>query len=209
MTLYRVVRGVVRPLLRLAWRLRVVGAERLPSGPAIVVANHDSLADPFVLGAALERPLRYLSKQELWSNRLVGRAMDGLGGIPVARARGDVAAVAAAARALAEGSVVAIFPQGTTLGPPDRPWQRGAARLALTTGAPLVPVAIVGAASGLPPGKRLPRLARVRVVIGEPIVVEPAQPTIPATRALTDRLRREVRALSGVAEKCQVQEDPV
>jgi len=199
-TLYRVVRGVVRPLLRLAWRLRVVGGERLPSGPAIVVANHDSLADPFVLGAALERPLRYLSKQELWSNRLVGRAMDGLGGIPVARARGDVAAVAAAARALEEGSVVAIFPQGTTLGPPDRPWQRGAARLALTTGAPLVPVAIVGAANGLRPGKRLPRLARVRVVVGEPIVVEPAQPTIPATRDLTSRLKAAVE-LAGSAQR--------
>ena len=201
MTLYRLVRGVVRPLLRLAWRLRVVGAERLPSGPAIVVANHDSLADPFVLGAALERPLRYLSKQELWSNRFLGRVMDALGGIPVARARGDVAAVAAAARALEEGSVVAIFPQGTTLGPRDRPWQRGAARLALTTGAPLVPVAIVGAASGLRPGKRLPRLARVRVVVGEPIVVEPAQPTIPATRALTARVKEAVEQLADAAHR--------
>lgn len=197
MTLYRAVRTVVRPVLRLAWRLRVVGGRRLPeSGPAIVVANHDSLADPFVLGAALARPLRFFSKQELWSNRLVGRAMDALGGIPVARARGDVGAVADAARALAAGDVVGIFPQGTTLGPADRPWQRGAARLALTTGAPLVPVAIIGAADGLRPGTWLPRLARVRVVVGEPIRVEPGQPTIPATRELTTRLRDAVEELA-------------
>lgn len=206
MSLYRTVRRIVRPLLRLAWRLRVDGAERLPSGPAIVVANHESLADPFVLGSALDRPLRYLSKQELWSNRLVGRLMDALGGIPIARARGDLAAVGAAARALEAGDVVAIFPQGTTLGPPDRPWHRGAARLALTTGVPLVPVAIVGAADGLRPGTRLPRLARVRVVVGEPIAVERTQPTIPATRELTERVRSAIAALggalSGSTEKC-------
>ena len=95
-----------------------------------MVANHDSLADPFVLGAALDRPLRFLSKQELWSNRLVGGLMDALRAIPVARARGDVGAVAATARALEAGDLVAIFPQGTTIGPADRPWQRGAARLA-------------------------------------------------------------------------------
>lgn len=197
MTLYGAVRAVVRPVLRLAWRLRVENGGRLPKrGPVIVVANHDSLADPFVLGAALARPLRFFSKQELWSNRLVGRAMDALGGIPVARARGDVGAVADAARALAAGDVVAFFPQGTTLGPADRPWQRGAARLALTTGAPLLPVAIVGAADGLRPGTWLPRLARVRVVVGEPIRVEPGQPTIPATRDLTTRLREAVEELA-------------
>jgi len=202
-TLYRLLRALVGPALRLAWRLQVEGAENLPAyGPAIVVANHDSLADPFVLGAALGRPLRFLSKQELWSNRLVGRMMDALGGIPVARARGAVGAVAAAARALDAGDVVAIFPQGTTLGPPDRPWQRGAARLASTTGAPLVPVALVGTREALAPGSRFPRLrARVRVVVGKPIVVERSAPTIPATRELTARLRASVEDLASRATR--------
>jgi 1-acyl-sn-glycerol-3-phosphate acyltransferase len=194
-SLYGTLRTVVGPVLRLAWRLEVHGADRIPRGPVIVVANHDSLADPFVLGAALDRPLRFLAKQELWSNRVVGRVLDALGGIPVERATGDVAAVAVAGRALAAGAAVAIFPQGTVLGPPDRPWQRGAARLALTSGAPLVPVAIVGASEGLRPGTRLPRLTRVRIVVGEPIVVDPVQPTIPLTRELTARLRTAVEGL--------------
>jgi 1-acyl-sn-glycerol-3-phosphate acyltransferase len=194
-TLYGTLRTVVGPVLRRAWRLEVHGADRIPSGPVIVVANHDSLADPFVLGAALDRPLRFLAKQELWSNRVVGRVLEALGGIPVERATGDVAAVAVAGRALAAGAAVAIFPQGTVLGPPDRPWQRGAARLALTSGAPLVPVAIVGASEGLRPGTRLPRLTRVRIMVGEPIVVEPVQPTIPLTRELTARLRTAVEGL--------------
>ena len=82
------------------------------------------------------------------------------------------------------------------LGPVDRPWQRGAARLALTTGAPLVPVAIVGAADGLRPGTRLPRRAHVRVVIGEPIRVPPSPVTIPAARELTARVRDAVERLA-------------
>lgn len=197
MRLYRVVRAVVGPVLRLAWRLEVVGAARMPSGPVIVVANHDSLSDPFFLGAAVERPLHFLAKRELWSNSLVGRVLDALGGIPVERRRGDLTAVAALARVLERGEAVAIFPQGTVLGDDDRPWQRGAARLALTTGAPILPVAIVGAADALRPGTRVPRLARVRVVVGEPIAVPSGAPTIPAGRELTTRVRDAVANLHG------------
>ncbi len=195
MTLYRVVRAILAPAIRAAGRLEVDGDD-LPSGPVIVVANHDSLSDPFFLGAALERPLRFLAKRELWRYRPVGLLLDRLGGIPVDRRRGDVDAVALAARALGEGAAVAIFPQGTVLGAVDRPWQRGAARLALTTGAPLVPVAIVGAADVLRPGTRRPRRARVRVVVGPPIWVAPTAPTIPETRNLTARLREAVERLS-------------
>ena len=196
MTLYGAVRGMFGPAIRRIWRLDVIGAENVPAGPAIVVANHDSLSDPFFLGAALERPLRFLTKRELWRYRLAGRLLDALGGIPVERRRGDLDAVASAARALEDGAAVAIFPQGTVLGPADRPWQRGAARLALTTGAPIVPVAIVGAADVLRPRTRVPRLARVRVVIGSPIVVARTTPTIPASRALTERIRDSVSTLS-------------
>lgn len=196
MTLYGVVRGILGPAIRRVWRLDVIGAENVPVGPVIVVANHDSLSDPFFLGAALERPLRFLAKRELWRYRLVGRLLDALGGIPVERRRGDLDAVASAARALEGGAAVAIFPQGTVLGGADRPWQRGAARLALTTGAPIVPVAIVGAAEVLRPRTRIPRLAQVRVVIGSPIVVARTTPTIPASRELTGRIRDTVHALS-------------
>ena len=196
MRLYRAVHTVLAPVIRAVWELRVDGAGNVPRGAVIVVANHDSLSDPFFLGTAIERPLRFFAKRELWRYRLVGRVMDGLGGIPVERRRGDVAAVAAAARALDEGAAVAIFPQGTVLGAADRPWQRGAARLALTTGAPLVPVAIVGASDVLRPRTRIPRRGRVSVHVGTPIAVERAAPTIPATRELTARVRASIEALS-------------
>lgn len=168
----------------------------MPSGPSIVVANHDSLADPFLLGTALERPLRFLAKEELWANRPVGRVLDSLGGIPVRRGRGDLEALAAAGEALRAGHAVAIFPQGTVLGSDGRPWHRGAARLALATGAPIVPVRIVDGQSALRPGTRLPGRARVRVVVGEPIRVDPASATIAVARDLTARVKEAIEALA-------------
>jgi len=195
MRLYRGVRAVVAPLVRAFFGARAAGA-RLPQGPVVVVSNHDSLLDPFLLGAALDRPLRFVAKEELWANRFVGSVLDGLGGIPVRRGRGDLDAMTAAALALGDGDVVAIFPQGTVLGSDERPWLRGAARLALGTGAPIVPVRILGAERALRPGTRLPRRARVRVVVGEPIHVEPAKATIAAARDLTATIRATIEALA-------------
>lgn len=198
MTAYGVSRAILAVPIRVVWRIRVEGSANVPAGPVVVVANHDSLSDPIVLAVALERPLRFLAKRELWRSRLAGRLLDALGGIPVERSRGDVGAVRAAARALDDGAAVAIFPQGTVLGSEDRVWHRGAARLALITGAPLVPVALIGTNAVLRPGTWRPRLGRVRVVIGPPIQVAPAPPTIPAGRALTESVRRAVLSLSRV-----------
>ena len=195
MRLYTVVSAVVGPVVRAAWGARAEGA-RLPPGPIVVVSNHDSLLDPFLLGAALDRPLRFVAKEELWANRLVGAILDGLGGIPVRRGRGDLDALAAAALALADGEAVAIFPQGTVLGSDGRPWLRGAARLALGTGAPIVPVRILGAERALRPGTHVPRRARVRVVVGEPIRVEPGKATIAVARDLTAAVRSTIEALA-------------
>ena len=195
MKLYRAVRAVVAPMVRAVWGANAMGA-RLPEGPIIVVSNHDSLLDPFLLGTALDRPLRFVAKDELWVNRLVGSVLDGLGGIPVRRGRGDLGAMAAAALALGDGDAVAMFPQGTVLGSGERPWLRGAARLALGTGAPIVPVRIHGAERALRPGTRLPRRARVRVVVGEPIHVAPTTATIAAARDLTATIRTTIEALS-------------
>jgi 1-acyl-sn-glycerol-3-phosphate acyltransferase len=192
---YRALRAVLAPLIHLVWGSRAEG-EALPPGPLIVVSNHESLGDPFFLGTAFERPLRFVAKQELWANRVVGRALDALGGIPVRRGRGDLDAMAAAAEAIRAGAAVAIFPQGTVLGSADRAWHRGAARLALSTGARIVPVRIVGAERALRPGTRVPRRARVRVLVGEPIRVEPAPATIAAARELTARVRAAIESLA-------------
>jgi 1-acyl-sn-glycerol-3-phosphate acyltransferase len=181
---------VVRTLARLLFRLRVSGAD-VPAGGAILAANHESVLDPFVIGLVTRRPVRFMAKIELWRFGIVGRAVEAMGGLPVDRGRGDRDAIAGLAALVREGWLVGIFPQGVVRDAPT--WHRGAAKLALVTGAPLVPVLIDGTAKALSRGRvGLPRL---RVVVGEPIHVETAKPTIAASKELTERLRLAVEAL--------------
>jgi 1-acyl-sn-glycerol-3-phosphate acyltransferase len=115
--------------------------------------------------------------------------MDALGGIPIRRDRRDLLSVDRAEELLRAGEGVAIFPQGTVQG---GAWTRGAARLALATGAPLVPVTIIGTRQALSTGRI--RLSKIRLVVGEPIPVEREKPTVAAARALTAELERRVDA---------------
>ena len=115
--------------------------------------------------------------------------MDALGGIPIRRDRRDLLSVGRAEELLRAGECVAIFPQGTVTG---GAWTRGAARLALTTGVPIVPVRIVGTARAL--SHRRIRFSKIRIVVGEPIQVAAARPTVAASRALTRELQASGRA---------------
>ena len=170
------------------YRVRLVGT--IPPGPCVVAANHESVLDPPLLALAARHPLRFLAKEELWRYRPGAWLMDALGGVPVRRGREGHVAVGKAAELLAAGEGVAIFPQGTVRG---GVWTRGAARLALEAGVPLVPVAIIGSAEALSRGRLgFPRIA---IVVGEPIHVEQAKPTVAAARDLTSRLAATVDAL--------------
>jgi len=180
-------------LVRALYRLEVVGADRLPAtGPMVIAPNHDSVLDGIILGAAISRELRFLGKAELWRSRLLGWVLDGLGAIGIRRGHGDHLALARVRQALEAGQAVAIFPQGAIYG--DRVWHRGAARMALVTGAPLVPVRLVGTAQALSQGRiGFPRL---RVIFGEPIKVARAQEEPVAATKLTERLRAAVESLA-------------
>jgi 1-acyl-sn-glycerol-3-phosphate acyltransferase len=190
---YEQVRRFFGNLVRVMYRLEVVGADRLPvTGPTVVAPNHDSVLDGIVLGAAISRELRFVAKAELWRSRLLAWALDGLGAIRIERGRSDHRALAQVRHALDAGQAVAIFPQGAVRG--DRVWHRGAARVALVTGAPLVPVRLIGTAQALSHGRiTFPRL---RVIVGEPITVARAPEDPAAATALTERLRVAVESLA-------------
>ncbi len=176
-------------------RVQFEHLERVPAeGPVILVANHESLIDPWLLGLVTRRPIRYMAKAELWNVALVGKAMEAFGTFPVTRGTGDRHAVGRAGELLAEGQVIGIFPQGTCLPFRERPWLRGAARLALTTGAPIVPVCIVGSERALRPGKFRIGLPRVRLIVCEPLTVELAKPTVAAAKELTARIEATIEA---------------
>lgn len=126
-----------------------------------------------------------MAKAELFGPRVLGKVMRSLNAFPVERGGGDQAAMSEAGRLLAGGAVLGIFPQGTSKPERQIGWHRGAARLALATGAPLVPVRLTGT-------RRVPLPTRVRILVGEPIVVPVARPTVAAAKGLTERLEHAV-----------------
>lgn len=148
------------------------------------------MLDPPLLALAAAQPIRYLAKEELWRIRPLGALIDRLGAIPVARGRDGHAALERAAELLREGATIGIFPEGSVRG---GSWIRGAARLALEAGVPLVPVRIVDSGKALSRGRV--GLPKIRIVVGEPVPVAQATPTVVAARDLTRELKARVDAL--------------
>jgi 1-acyl-sn-glycerol-3-phosphate acyltransferase len=176
-----------RTFMRRLYRVEVVGGDRIPrDGPCILTPNHESIFDPFILAVATTRPIHFMTKAELFRFRAVAAVLRSLGTFPVERGSGDRTAMSEAARWLERGEVLCVFPQGTSR-QLVRKWHRGAARLALVTGAPLVPVRMTGT-------RNWPLRRRVRIEVGEPIFVSPAKPSVVAARDLTRRLEEAVVA---------------
>src|ERR687888_287979 len=144
--LYALVRGIVSPLFRVYFRMHISGADCIPAeGAAIVAPNHKSFWDSFFIGVCTRRHVRFMAKTELVQARY-GRLLVRLGAFPVRRGESDEDALETAREILRQGGLLAVFPEGTRIRDPDELGhpKRGAGRLALEEGAPLVPAAITG-----------------------------------------------------------------
>jgi 1-acyl-sn-glycerol-3-phosphate acyltransferase len=143
---YWIVRALFQPFFRTYFRMSRIGREHIPSeGPVIVAANHRSFLDPFVIATMARRPMYYVAKKELFARSWMAWILNALGAFPVDRGAGDRETIETAKTILARGDIVLMFPEGTrirpgSLGTP----KRGVGRLALETGAPVVPVAVIG-----------------------------------------------------------------
>ncbi len=143
---YWVVRAAFQPVFHLALSMRRLHRERIPAvGPVILASNHRSFLDPFLIACLVRRPVYFVAKRELFAIRPIAWILGALGAFPIVRGRGDEEAMATARAILARGDVIVIFPEGTRVrpGPLGAP-RRGVGRLALQTGAPVVPVAVNG-----------------------------------------------------------------
>jgi glycerol-3-phosphate dehydrogenase (NAD(P)+) len=159
-----IARILLWPVFLLYFRFERHGREHIPrEGPLLFAANHRSFSDPFFIGICIRRPLRYVAKVELFDKRWKARLLVALGAFPVRRGESDEMAMETARIILEQGGVVGIFPEGTRVrpGPLGEP-KSGVGRLALQTGAPIVPVAITGT-EDIRDGWRIrPRKVRLR-----------------------------------------------
>jgi 1-acyl-sn-glycerol-3-phosphate acyltransferase len=203
--LYWVVKGVLTPIMRVCFRVKVEGRENLPArGPVILASNHRSFLDSIFIPAIMRRRVTFVAKAEYFDDPKTAWFFRGVGQIPVRREGGSAGerALASATEVLERGGVFGIYPEGTrTRDGYLHRGHTGVARLSLRTGTAIVPVGLIGTDEVQPVDKRMPRLFRkVTVRFGEPIEPErfgDFDQEHLALRELTDELMYEIGQLSG------------
>jgi 1-acyl-sn-glycerol-3-phosphate acyltransferase len=203
--LYGVARAVVRPTLHALWRIEVDGLDNVPDdGGAIIAPNHTSVIDSFFVPAVLRRRITYVGKAEYMDDWKTRKLFPALGMIPIDRAGGDASqrALNTAARVLERGELFGIYPEGTRSRTGRlHKGHTGIARLALRTGAPIVPVGVIGTRDVQPPDASVPRPFKpVRIRFGRPVDVaryaDRADDRF-VLRQITDEVMFEIRELTG------------
>jgi len=205
---YQLSRVVIGPLLYACGRPRVTGLENIPvSGPAILASNHLSIVDSLYLPLMITRPVVFPAKAEYFSakgpiGRLWAAYLRSTKQLEINRhdTRSAQATLEAAAEILRAGDLFGFYPEGTRS--PDGRLYRGRSGvgwLALNSGAPVVPVAMVGTRKMLPPGSSVPRPARIEVRIGKPLEFGnlAGDPPARARRTIADEVMRAIGELSG------------
>jgi glycerol-3-phosphate dehydrogenase (NAD(P)+) len=181
-------RLIIQPFVLLYFRVRRLGREHIPEGGVILASNHRSFLDPFAIGIGVHRPVFFVAKRELFRHPLVGWFLNCMGAFPVRRGASDEESVETARQLLARGHAVVIFPEGTRIrhGSLAQP-KRGVGRLALETGAPVVPIAVTGSEHARR-GWRI-RPVRVHVRYGAPLTFPTVQRPSPfLAREVTERI---------------------
>ncbi|MGI8939932.1 MAG: lysophospholipid acyltransferase family protein [Iamia sp.] len=202
---YPVAKAVITPVFRFGWRFHIEGMENVPTdGPALICPNHTSVMDSFFVPAVLPRRITYVGKSEYMDSWKTKHLFPAIGMIPIDRDGGSASerALAAAQRVLDRGALFGIYPDGTrsrdgTL----YKGHTGPARLALRTGAPIIPVGLRGTREVMPPEAKFPTPFRPVVVrFGRPVEVKKYMdrandPLV--LRQIIDEVMFSIRELSG------------
>lgn len=185
---------VFRPILRILFPLRIVGADRVPAGAAVICPNHANAFDPVLVAISLpnDSRLAFMAKEELFRRRPVAWLLSRLGAFPVKRGGNDLAAMKTAMKQLQEGGRLLVFPEGTRVEQKGQVEAKGGvALIAARTGAPMVPVFC---------GGRKKLFRRNTVVFGEPYapVFSGRRPTAEELQKAADELMDRVYAMKEV-----------
>src|SRR5664279_5281417 len=192
--LYWTLRSILVPAFVVYCRMQRIGREHLPkTGPLLLASNHRSFMDPFVIGMLVRRPVYYMAKRELFEKRWQAWVLNALGAFPVDRGTGDAAAMDTARAILQRGDCVVVFAEGMRIrpGPLGEP-RRGVGRLALETGAPVAPIAVIGTQDVRRGWRIRPRKVRIRA--GRPLLFPTVERSLPnVAGAVTERIWACVR----------------
>jgi len=190
----------------LAFRPKVTGLRQVPTvGPVIIASNHLSFSDSVFMPLVVPRKVTFLAKSEYFTSPGVKGLLKkitfiALGQVPVDRAGGrrSEAALLTGLDLLKEGACIGIYPEGTR-SPDGRLYKgrTGIARMAIESGAPVVPVAMFNTAEIQPTGKVVPKLQRVEMVFGEPMYFDGDSSNVQVLREATDRIMAAIQQLSG------------
>ncbi len=203
--LYTVAKAVLSPVFKLAWKVKVTGLEHVPAaGPAILCPNHTSVIDSFMLPLVLPRRITFVGKAEYMDDWKTKYLFPAMGMIPIDRSGGNASerALNAAARVLHRGELFGIYPEGTrSRDGVLHKGHTGPARLAMRTGAPIVPVGIVGTRDIQPPEAKLPKPFKAcEIRFGAPVSPDRYRERGDdhlALRQMIDEVMFAIRELSG------------
>lgn len=201
---YEISKAVLSPVLHGYFDIEATGVENVPEdGPAILAANHLSFLDSFFIPLVVDRRVTYVAKAEYfdhWYSRIFFKSW---GQIPIKRDGGEASenALEAAVEVLDRGELFGIYPEGTRS--PDgclHKGHTGVARLALRSGAPVIPVGVAGTREVLPKGKKMPHRGTIEVRFGAPMEFSSRHQSKSerlVLRSVTDEVMFEIAALSG------------
>ena len=202
---YRLLKSFLIPLLMLLFRPKVSGLRNVPTNGAVIIAsNHLSFSDSIFMPLVVPRNVTFLAKSEYFTSPgLAGfikkLTFIALGQVPIDRAGGkrSEAALLTGLRLLKEGHCIGIYPEGTR-SPDGRLYKgrTGIARLAIESGAPIIPVAMFNTAEIQPTGQVVPKVRRVEMVFGEPIYLDGDSTDQVLLRTLTNQLMEKIAQLS-------------
>ena len=206
---YRASRVVAGPFLHVLWRPEVTGLENIPeTGGALLASNHLSIVDSIFLPLVISRPVTFAAKSEYFTgtrmlDRVTAMYMRATNQLSVDRAgaRAAQAMLEAALERVNGGALFGIYPEGTRS--PDGRLYRGRTGigwLALNSGVPVIPVAMIGTDRVLPPGRTVPKLYRIQVKIGSPLTFDALRAEGTGgrqRRAVTDTVMEAIGKLSG------------
>jgi 1-acyl-sn-glycerol-3-phosphate acyltransferase len=204
---YAIVRNLLLFVFKLFGRVEVVGAEKVPTTGAFVLAPvHRSNVDFALASLLTKRPMRFMGKDSIWKSKLLGRFVSMLGAFPVHRGSADRDALKACTDIVGGGWPLVMFPEGTRQsGPEVQELFDGTAYVAAKTRVPIVPVGIGGSEAMMPKGAKFLHRSKLVLVVGDPIA--PPDPTdkgrVPrsAVGALTERLHADLQTLFDEAQR--------